>query len=67
MQKIYIPGSDKKILPIEIIIPVDPYKFIMARVSLKSAILSVGLFSLMVILYRWGSCDIGHRDDNFYR
>ncbi|VDI69298.1 heparosan-N-sulfate-glucuronate 5-epimerase [Mytilus galloprovincialis] len=46
---------------------VDVYKHTMARVSIKSAIISLGIFSMMVTVYQWGSCDIGHRDDNFYR
>ena len=43
------------------------YKSVMARVSLKCAIVTVGLFSLMLTVYQWGSCDIGIKDDNAYR
>lgn len=39
----------------------------MARVTLKGAVVSVGLLSVLVTFYLFGSCDINQRDDNFYR
>lgn len=39
----------------------------MARVSMKTAILAVTACSTMITFYQWGSCDMAHKDNNFYR